>query len=139
MKTICPRCNFKFKGNDIMCPSCHYNTMFIPCNVCGNMVATTAERCLKCGNPVPKKSTANIFIDIIGVIIIFYAVIMSMVGKGYYISSFFPMLILLILTWYRYEKFKKNPLYDCSKAKNTMIATAVMFVLLFFGLGIVII
>ena len=139
MKTICPRCNFKFKENTLTCPSCNHNTLFIPCYACGNYVAMTADKCMKCGSPVAKKSTGSILLDIIGVLIIFFAIITSNAGGEYYAYSFLAMLILLIVSWRRYKRFCDMPMYDITQAKNTLIAVVVMFVLLFCGFGVVII
>lgn len=138
MSEICPRCKTKIKYG-MICPSCRYNLMFMPCYCCGNMVSIAAPQCMKCGTPIPKRSTGSALIDVFGILIIIYAIIASTINQRFYSFSFVMMSILLVVAWRRYKRFSDMPIYDITQAKNTLIAVVVVFILMFFGFGVVII
>lgn len=138
MSEICPRCKTKIKYG-MICPSCRYNLMFMPCYCCGNMVSIAAQQCMKCGTPVPKRSTESIAVNVIGVLIVIYSIVSLIAGGEYYSAGFIPMIILLIVAWRRYKRFSDMPMYDITQAKNSLIAIFVVFLLMFCGFGIIII
>ena len=109
----------------------------MPCSVCGSQIYRYADACPYCGKPIDKKVKKTPFLDLVCILCLFFSAICytypPMIPVGFTIALFWFAVYLGM-----YEKYKKNPEYDESKLKQSMIAIAVLF-FLNIGFGVVVI
>lgn len=131
---ICPRCG---KENKAEWQKCYYcgidmnmqqaqqtpppNIQAPPpgmyqCKRCGMFISPAADKCVRCGEPVPKKDPNNVVVDTL-------CFLSLVVAYFLFFTSYWPVAYMVCLFWTTiysciYERMKKNPLYDVRGIKR---------------------